>query len=163
MVWINKCVVWWALHLFWFLWCQVSERFPSAVFGCKASFKSSLLLHSLERPTVGILIMRTLNPTFMINLRGPWRCSKRCSKHAVMFNIVWLSATSTSRSICNYAFGIALGYGLDGWGSKVRFPAGAWSFSLHHRVQNGSEAHLASYSMGTRGSLPGNKAAWAWS
>jgi hypothetical protein len=34
--------------------------------------------------------------------------------------------------------GIALGYGLDDRGSRVRFPAGARNFSLHHRLQNGS-------------------------
>jgi hypothetical protein len=28
-------------------------------------------------------------------------------------------------------------YGLDGRGSRVRFPAGVGNFSLHHRVQNG--------------------------
>jgi hypothetical protein len=37
--------------------------------------------------------------------------------------------------------GIALGYGLDDWGSRVRFPARAGNFFLHHRVQNGSGAH----------------------
>jgi hypothetical protein len=47
---------------------------------------------------------------------------------------------------------IALDYGLDDRGSKVRFPAGAGNFSFHHRVQNGSGAHPASYPMGTRGS-----------
>jgi hypothetical protein len=31
--------------------------------------------------------------------------------------------------------GVALGYGLDHRGSRVRFPAGAGNFSLHHRVQ----------------------------
>jgi hypothetical protein len=31
--------------------------------------------------------------------------------------------------------GIALGYGLDDWGSRVRLPAGAGNFSHHHRVQ----------------------------
>jgi hypothetical protein len=31
------------------------------------------------------------------------------------------------------------------------FPAGAGNFSLHHRVQNGSGAHPASYPMGTGG------------
>jgi hypothetical protein len=30
--------------------------------------------------------------------------------------------------------GIALGYELDERGSRVRFPAGARNFSLHHRV-----------------------------
>jgi hypothetical protein len=49
----------------------------------------------------------------------------------------------------------ALGYGLDDWGTKVRFPAGVGNFSLNHRVQNGSAAHPASYPMGTRGSFPG--------
>jgi hypothetical protein len=39
--------------------------------------------------------------------------------------------------------GIALGYGLDNRGSRVRFTAGAGNFSLHHRVQNSSEAHPA--------------------
>jgi hypothetical protein len=59
--------------------------------------------------------------------------------------------------------GIALGYRQDDWGSRVRFPAGAGNFSLHHRVKNGSEAHPASYPMGTTGSFPGDKAAGAWS
>jgi hypothetical protein len=54
--------------------------------------------------------------------------------------------------------GIALGYGLDDRGSRVRFPAGAGNFSLHHRVQNGTGTHSASYPMGTRGSFPGGEA-----
>jgi hypothetical protein len=57
--------------------------------------------------------------------------------------------------------GKELGYGLDDRGSRVRFPAGAGNFSLHHRVQNGSGAHSASYPMGTSGCLPGDKAAGA--
>jgi hypothetical protein len=59
--------------------------------------------------------------------------------------------------------GIALGYGLDDRGSRVRFPMGAGNFFLHHRVQNGSGAHPASYPMGTRDSFPEGKAAGAWS
>jgi hypothetical protein len=47
--------------------------------------------------------------------------------------------------------GIALGYGLDDRDFRVRFPAGAGNFSLHHRVP-------ASYPMGTRGSFPAGKA-----
>jgi hypothetical protein len=46
--------------------------------------------------------------------------------------------------------GIALGYGLDDRGSRIRFPAGAGNFSLHHRVQNGCGTHPVSYPMGTR-------------
>jgi hypothetical protein len=57
--------------------------------------------------------------------------------------------------------GVALGYGLDDRGSRVRFPAGAGNFSLHHRVQNSSGAHPASYPMGSMGSFPGDKAAGA--
>jgi hypothetical protein len=56
---------------------------------------------------------------------------------------------------------IGLGYGQDGWGSRVRFPAVAENFSPHHRVQNGCEAHPASYPMGNGGSFPGGKAAGA--
>jgi hypothetical protein len=37
------------------------------------------------------------------------------------------------------------------------------NFSLHHRIQNGSGAHAASYPMGTSDSFPGDKAAGAWS
>jgi hypothetical protein len=58
--------------------------------------------------------------------------------------------------------GIALGCELDDRGFRVRFPAGPGNIS-HHRVQNGSGAHPASYPMGTRGSFPGGKAAGAWS
>jgi hypothetical protein len=66
-----------------------------------------------------------------------------------------LSTTSRDSSI-----GIALGYGLDDWGSRVRFPAGAGKF-FHHRVHNGSVAHPASYKRSTRGSFRGGKAAGA--
>jgi hypothetical protein len=51
--------------------------------------------------------------------------------------------------------------GLDDRGSRVRFPAVAGNFSLHHRVQNGFGAPPASYPMGTRGPFPGGKAAGA--
>jgi hypothetical protein len=56
---------------------------------------------------------------------------------------------------------IALGYGLDDWGSRIRFPTGAGNFSLHHRIQNCSGAHPASYPMCARGFFPGGKAAGA--
>jgi hypothetical protein len=57
--------------------------------------------------------------------------------------------------------GIALGYGLDDWGSRVRLLAEAGNFSLHHRVQNGSGAHSASYPMDNRSYFPWGKAAAA--
>jgi hypothetical protein len=65
-----------------------------------------------------------------------------------------LSVLGVSR---DSSVGIALGYGLDDRGSRFRFPAGAGNFSLHHRVQNGSGAHPASYPMGTRASFLGLK------
>jgi hypothetical protein len=57
--------------------------------------------------------------------------------------------------------GIALGYGLDDRGSRVRFPVGTGNFSLHHRAQNGSGAHPLPYPTGSRGSFPGSKATGA--
>jgi hypothetical protein len=60
---------------------------------------------------------------------------------------------------CDGPVGIALGYELDDTGSRVRFPAGAGNFSLHHRVQTGSGARPTSYAMGTMCSFPGGKAA----
>jgi hypothetical protein len=63
----------------------------------------------------------------------------------------------------NSSVGTALGCELDDRSSRVRFPARAGNFSLHHRVQNGSGAHSASYPMGTISSFPGGKAAGAWS
>jgi hypothetical protein len=57
----------------------------------------------------------------------------------------------------SHSVGIALGYGLDDWGSRTRFPAGVGNFSLRYRVQNGSRAHPASYPMGIRGSSLGVK------
>jgi hypothetical protein len=50
--------------------------------------------------------------------------------------------------------GIALGYSLDDRGSTFWLPAGAGNFSLHHRIQNGSGAHPASYPMSIGGSFP---------
>jgi hypothetical protein len=54
-----------------------------------------------------------------------------------------------------------VGHELDDRGSRVRFPARARNFSLHHRVQTGSGSHPSSYPMGTRGSFLGDKAAGA--
>jgi hypothetical protein len=52
--------------------------------------------------------------------------------------------------------------GLRAAWSWIRVPVGDGNFFLHHRVQTGSGTHPASYSMGTRGSLPEGKAAGAW-
>jgi hypothetical protein len=57
--------------------------------------------------------------------------------------------------------GIATDYALDDRVIGIRMPAEAGNFSLRHRVQTASGAHLPSYSMGTGGSFPGGKAAGA--
>jgi hypothetical protein len=49
------------------------------------------------------------------------------------------------------------GYGLDDRVIEVRSPAGAEDFSSRPSVQTGSEAHPASYPMGTGGPFPGVK------
>jgi hypothetical protein len=51
--------------------------------------------------------------------------------------------------------GIALAYGLDDRGSRVRFSAGDGIFSLRHDVQTGSGEHSASNPMGAGGPSPG--------
>jgi hypothetical protein len=63
----------------------------------------------------------------------------------------------------NSSVGIALGYELEDRGSRVRFPARAGNFSLHHRIQNASGAHPASYPIGTSSSFLGGIVAGAWS
>jgi hypothetical protein len=45
-----------------------------------------------------------------------------------------------------------------GWTIGVRSPTGAEDFSSSLCVQTGSEAHLASYPVGTGGPFPGGKA-----
>jgi hypothetical protein len=76
----------------------------------------------------------------------------------IQFRNFYLPVSYDSR---DSSVGIVLGYLLDDRGSRVRFPAGAGNFSLHHCAQNGSGTHPASYPMGTRGSFPGGKAAGA--
>jgi hypothetical protein len=53
------------------------------------------------------------------------------------FTLLYVTLRAKSRES---SVGIALCYGLDDRGSRVRFPAGAGNFPLHHRVQNGSGA-----------------------
>jgi hypothetical protein len=77
--------------------------------------------------------------------------------HKVNHNTV----TTNEQTNRDSSVGIATGYWLDDLGSRVRFPTGAGNFYLHHRLQNGSGAHPASYPMGNRGSFLGDKAAGA--
>jgi hypothetical protein len=98
---------------------------------------------------------------FLFEVQKPFKLSLATVKMrlgttqiTVVIIIIVIAITSRDSSV-----GIALSYGLDDRGSRVRFSAGAGNFSLHHHVQNGSGAHPASYPMGTRGSFPGDKAA----
>jgi hypothetical protein len=58
-------------------------------------------------------------------------------------DVLWQNASELNFAVTNTAYksrgssvGIALGYGLDDWSSRVRFPTGTGNVSLHHRVQN---------------------------
>jgi hypothetical protein len=91
-----------------------------------------------------------------------WHSYMRCMDPAC------ISRTSTGRNVSwqleaceGRGTYVSILNGLDDRGSRVQFLAGAGNFSLHHRVQNGSGAHPASYPMGTRGCFPGGKAARA--
>jgi hypothetical protein len=81
----------------------------------------------------------------------------------IIYLFIYFVIDSVRKKNHNSSVGIALGYELDHQGSRVRFPAGDGNFSLHHRVQNGSGSHPASYPMDIRGSFPGSKAVGAWS
>jgi hypothetical protein len=97
---------------------------------------------------VSLLTLHVNAMTTYFPNRLPIKCSIICTHH--------LPTES-----CDSSISIALGYRLDDWGSRVRFPVGAGNFSLHHHVQKSSGAHPASYLMGTRGSFPEDKAARA--
>jgi hypothetical protein len=59
---------------------------------------------------------------------------------------------SRCSSVC-----IAIGCGLDYRVSRVRFPVGDQNFSLFHRVQTGSGAQAASFTIGTGLKQPGRE------
>jgi hypothetical protein len=67
---------------------------------------------------------------------------------------IWLRRRSEGSR--DSVVGIATGYGLDNRGVWVWVPVGQ-EFSLLHVIQTGSEAHPASYQMGTGGSFPWEK------
>jgi hypothetical protein len=85
-----------------------------------------------------------------IDLQEIYALGPQVSSSTEAFNLYFVSIDSS--------VSIALGYGLDDRGSRVRFPTEVGTFSLHRRVQNGSGAHPTSYPVDTRGSFPGGKA-----
>jgi hypothetical protein len=80
--------------------------------------------------------------------------------HCVVLNYIFLDELLKKNTSRDTSVGIATDHGLDVRDSRFRFPAGAGNFS-HHRVQNGTGAHPASYTMVTGVSLRGGKAAGA--
>jgi hypothetical protein len=93
-----------------------------------------------------------LGVSLFLTLLKCWNLNTISTKTYIILKFCTVHCQSRDSSV-----GIALGYGLDDRGSRVRFPAGAGNFSLH-RIQNGSGAHSASYPVGTWGSFPGGKA-----
>jgi hypothetical protein len=71
------------------------------------------------------------------------------SRFVLPFRNVWSRSSSGS---------IVSDYGLDDRVIEVRPPTGAEDFSSSLCVQTGSDAHPASYQMGTGGPFPGGKA-----
>jgi hypothetical protein len=65
------------------------------------------------------------------------------------------SANVTTCSLVDFyqdiSVGIATGHGLEGQGTGLRFPPEARDCSFILRVQTGSEAHLGSYLVRTKG------------
>jgi hypothetical protein len=88
-----------------------------------------------------------------LHLHDSYKRSERGAKaHGHIFVLKFMLKVLHYSSFIFFSYccvGIALGYGLDDRGSRVRFPAGTENFSLHHRVQNGSGAHPASNPMDT--------------
>jgi hypothetical protein len=98
-----------------------------------------LCLASPKSPKDLLKSLRLLD-LILVRLQAPYcKALKRAERREILY---WLSDEHSS-------VGIALGYGLEKRDSRVRFPAGAGKFSLHHRVQNGSGAHAVSYPMDT--------------
>jgi hypothetical protein len=118
---------------------------------------SSWLRRHLLSPGSQARTSRNSHPPEQIHRRGstPWQPSG--SRQILLEAVIRLSHLQTHLNLqctnCkshDSSVGIAISYGLDDRGSRVRFPAGAGNFLLHHREQNGSGAHPASYPMGTR-------------
>jgi len=68
----------------------------------------------------------------------------------------WDSITSTVLGSWNSIIGTVTRLQAGRYG--IQIPAGAREYSLLQNVENSSEAHLGSYTMGTRGCFPGGKA-----
>jgi hypothetical protein len=135
-------------------WCSVKAQYCSL--GC-VTFESLCNLWVASPPLAHkrrLLFPRECNRI----VSNTVLCAFSLCAHGLEVPYVPVKRMSRDNSV-----GIALGCGLDDRRSRVRFPAEAGDFSLHHRIQNGSGPHPASYLSGNRGSFPEDKAAGAWS
>jgi hypothetical protein len=162
----------------------VCPYFLSAFFGTFRLYLGLMFIHYRYKPTIDeamctshctepqiLLLTYLINSTAITLQRGINYLAKQTSCRGV-FRIKtahlllcvsflnhkrFFESLDKLRKSRDSSVSIALGYGLDDRGSRVRFPTGAGNFSLHHRVQNSSGVHPASYPMCTRSSFPGGK------
>jgi hypothetical protein len=131
----------------WASWIQYKSYIFQIHFNIIFKMVSALRIHVCISHLTVTLHTTPISPFFLVKI----------------FSSLRSLILTLSMQNCDTSVVIALGYGLDDRGSRVRFPARAGNFSLYHGVQTGSGAHPASYPMGTRGSFPGGKAVEAWS
>jgi hypothetical protein len=114
--------------------CMLHNSTVSYLFKCKSHISTQLIL-------------------FFVSMCHLWLLVHSGEKFKIFYiNFVsWDSVVS-----------IATGYGLDDRGVGVRVPVGSWTFSSPHHP-DWLWGPPTSYPMGTRGFLPGGKAAGAWS
>jgi len=122
-------------------WAATQCSVPHVCGNCSVWF----LWQPMERTTG---VQGPLGSHYMVPVSESYMPSS--TKENFIFFLLKYSIKSRDSSVV-----IELGNGLDDRGSRVRLPVGAGNFSLHHHVQNGSVAHSASYTMGTRSSFPG--------
>jgi len=107
----------------------------------------------------------------MLSFQTVVSCCEKCivlySYHLQSDKSTWPSAKSSALSRVSSFISVTFGHMwlrwilISGW-SGVGISVAVGNFSPNHRVQIGSGAHAASYSMGNRGSFPGGILAGAW-
>jgi hypothetical protein len=94
-------------------------------------------------------VIRRIFRPIRVEGKGSWRKQDNEEFHNLWSSTNIIFIIKSRRTEPCYFSQSATSYGEDDRVSRIRFPAGAGNFSLHHRVQNGSGAHPASYPMDT--------------